>query len=155
MAARIKALLGAMLSRPGKAPDDKRRLHRAAKAWHPALLFAAGLAAFLPGCSAKSTRQWVEQLRSRDAAERLHAVKVLGETSGDADVIVPALVEALKDQDAFVRRDAAAALGKLGARARPAVPALLAATRDGNAGVRKEAARALGRIEPGAPGPGP
>ena len=116
------------------------------------IVLLAVLGALLSGCGGKSTREWIEQLRSGDAAERLHAVKALGETREDPNVIVPALVETLRDEDAFVRRDAAEALGKIGAGAAPAVPALLAAMQDRNPGVRREAARALNRIKPGAGG---
>jgi HEAT repeat protein len=147
-------LPGGMLSRPCKAPDDRRRPPEAAHAWRPILapLLLPGLAVLLPGCAGKSTGEWVAQLRSRDSADRLHAVKALAGRSGEAAAVVPALGEALRDEDAFVRRDAAEALTSFGAAARPAVPALLAATQDRNAGVRKAAAKALGRIDPEAAG---
>ena len=132
--------------------EGEARRERRARGGARTMLLLAGLAILSPGCGGKSTGQWVAQLRSRDAAERLHAVKALGEKRGDADVVVPALAETLKDEDAFVRRDAAEALGKIGAGARSAVPALLTATQDRNLGVRKEAARALNRIDPEAAG---
>jgi len=112
----------------------------------------AALLFLLPGCGGKSTAEWVEQLRAKDSAERLHAIKALGQRGKEADVIVPALAGALRDEDAFVRRDAAEALGRLGASAKAAVPGLQAATRDRNAGVRQEAAKALKRIDPEAAG---
>jgi HEAT repeat protein len=111
-------------------------------------LLAAGLAIVLSGCGGKPTAEWIQQLHGKEAAQRLHAVKALGERCAEADVVVPALAETLRDEDAFVRRDAAAALGKIGAGAKTAVPALLAAMQDRNAGVRQEAARALKRIDP-------
>jgi len=43
-------------------------------------------------------------LRAKDSAERLHAIKALGQRGKEADVIVPALAGALRDEDAFVRR---------------------------------------------------
>ena len=110
-------------------------------------LLAACLALALGGCG-KSTAEWVEQLRAKDSALRLRAVKALGERGGEVEVVVPALAGALKDSDPFVRRDAARALGKLGARARPAAPALVAALRDRSPAVRKAAAEALGKVDP-------
>jgi HEAT repeat protein len=101
----------------------------------------------LLGCGGKSTGEWVEQLRSKNSSERLHAVKALGARGKEAEVVAPALAEALKDEDAFVRRDAAQALGELGAGAKPAFPALLAAARDKNAEVRQKAVKALKRID--------
>jgi hypothetical protein len=111
-------------------------------------LVVACLAVVVAGCGAKSTGEWVEQLRSPDASLRLHAVKALGERGSEKAVVVPALGEALKDEDAFVRRDAARALGRLGPEARPAVPNLVAALRDKQLGVRKAAAEALKSIDP-------
>jgi HEAT repeat protein len=105
------------------------------------------LAIVLAGCG-PSAGERIEQLRSKDSAQRLHAVKALGERGGEADVVVPALVGALKDPDAFVRRDAAQALGKIGPQARTAVAALLAARKDKNVRVRLEASNAVKRIDP-------
>jgi HEAT repeat protein len=109
------------------------------------------LAVVLVGCG-PSTSDQLEQLRSQNSAQRLHAVKGLGQRGAEADVVVPALAEALKDPDAFVRRDAAAALGKIGPEARGALPALLVAWRDRNQRVRQEAGKALKRIDPDAAG---
>jgi HEAT repeat protein len=106
------------------------------------------LAAMLSGCESKSTAEWIEQLHSKDSAQRLHAVKALADRHQEASVVVPILAEALKDTDAFVRRDVAAALGKIGPDAKPAVPALLAAQGDKNASVRTQVARALQQIDP-------
>jgi HEAT repeat protein len=106
------------------------------------------LAVAAAGCGTKSTGEWVEQLRSPDAALRLHAVKALGERGSEAAQVAPALGEALKDEDAFVRRDAALALGRLGPEAKPAVPNLVAALRDKKPAVRKAAAEALKTIDP-------
>jgi HEAT repeat protein len=90
------------------------------------LLLISG-AFLLVGCGGKSTGEWVEQLRSRDSAQRLHAAKALGDRGTEAPVAVPALVDALRDEDAFVRREAAYSLGKIGPEARPAAPALMCA----------------------------
>jgi HEAT repeat protein len=107
-----------------------------------------GIFVLLTGCGGKSTSDWIAQLRSKDAAERLHAVKALGQRSGEAELVVPALAGTLRDEDAFLRRDAAVALGELGPAARPAVAALQGALRDKNGGVRKAAAAALQNIDP-------
>ena len=109
------------------------------------LLAVVGIAQ--SGCGGKSTGEWIEQLQSKNAAERLHAVNALSKRGREADVVAPALAGALKDEDAFVRRDAAQALGELGAGAKPAFPALLVAARDKNAGVRQKAVEALKRID--------
>jgi HEAT repeat protein len=101
----------------------------------------------LAGCGGQSTAGWIEQLRSKDAAERLHAIKAL-EKKSEAAAIVPALTSVLGDEDAFVRRDAARALGRFGPESRSALPALLPLLRDQNAGVRKAAVAALAAIDP-------
>jgi HEAT repeat protein len=106
------------------------------------------LAALVAGCGGKTTDEWVGQLRSGDGAQRLHAVKALGDKGAEAPTVIPALTDALKDQNAFVRRDAALALGRLGAEAKPAVPALLAARRERERSVRKAADEALKKIDP-------
>jgi HEAT repeat protein len=111
----------------------------------------ATLVLVLVGCG-QSTRDRLEELRSQDSAQRLHAVKALGERGAEADVVVPALAEALRDPDAFVRRDAAAALGKFGPEAKSALPALLVAWRDRNHHVRQEVGKAMKRIDPDAAG---
>ena len=111
-------------------------------------LLLVSLAALLTGCGGKTTDEWVGELRSGNGAQRLHAVKALGETGAEAPAVVPALTEALKDENAFVRRDAAVALGKIGPNARPAVPALLAARKEKERSVRKAAEEALKKIDP-------
>ena len=112
------------------------------------LAFCAGL--LLAGCGGKPTADWLEQLRSKDAAQRLHAIKALEKKSSEAATVVPALTQVLGDDDPFVRRDAAKALGQFGPEARPAMSALRPLLRDRNAGVRKAAVAALEAIEPGA-----
>jgi HEAT repeat protein len=109
------------------------------------------LCAFLlAGCGGRSTGEWVEQLRSRDSAQRLHAARALGDRGREAPVVVPALAGALKDEDAFVRREAAHSLGKIGPDARPAASALTVALRDRKPDVRKAAAESLKNIDPDA-----
>ena len=110
------------------------------------LAFCAGL--LLAGCGGKPTADWLEQLRSKDAAQRLHAIKALETKRSEAAAVVPALARVLGDEDAFVRRDAAKALGHFGPEARPALPALRPLLRDRNPSVRKAATAALGTIEP-------
>ena len=102
----------------------------------------------LVGCGRLSTEECIEQLKSKDAAQRLHVVKALGERVAEVPRTVPALALALKDEDAFVRRDAARALGRIGEEARAAVPNLAAAARDRNGNVRRAAADALQKIDP-------
>jgi HEAT repeat protein len=115
------------------------------------LLLSFTLALVLTGC-ADSTGELIAQLHAKDSADRLHAVKALGERPRHAERSVPALIEALKDEDAFVRRDAAYALGRFGADAKAASQALAATARqDKNSHVRKAAADALKQIDPGAP----
>jgi HEAT repeat protein len=103
----------------------------------------------LLGCGGKSTTDRLEQLRSPEATQRLHAVKALGEKRSEASQVVPALARALADEDAFVRRDAAQALGQFGPEGREALPALRALLKDRNAAVRRAASGALKKIDPG------
>ena len=49
------------------------------------------------GCGGKSTAEWVEQLNDKDAAQRIRAVKALGASHTERDLVVPALAGALKD----------------------------------------------------------
>jgi HEAT repeat protein len=109
-------------------------------------LLLLSVAVLVAGCGWKSTHDWVEQMHSADAAQRLHAAKALGGRRGEA--VALALAEALKDQDAFVRQEAAHSLGQIGPDARPAAPALVAALRDRKPAVRKAAAEALKSIDP-------
>jgi HEAT repeat protein len=110
------------------------------------LAVCAGL--LLAGCGGKSTADWLAQLKSKDSAQRLHAIKALEKMTAEAAAIVPALAQVLGDEDPFVRRDAARALGRFGPEARTALPALRPLLRDRNAGVRKATTAALGTIEP-------
>jgi HEAT repeat protein len=112
------------------------------------MLLPLGLALMLTGCGFKSTDDWIAQLKDRDAARRLHAVRALGQRHAEARQSVPALALALKDENAFVRRDAAMALGSFGSEATSAVPDLVAAERDRNGSVRRAAADALQKIDP-------
>jgi HEAT repeat protein len=111
-------------------------------------ILLVSMVVLLAGCGGKSTGDWVEQMRSADSAQRLHAAKALGDRRGEAEAVVPALAEALQDKDAFVRQEAAQSLGKVGPGAKPAAPALLVALRDRKPAVRKAAAKALKSIDP-------
>jgi HEAT repeat protein len=111
-------------------------------------LLLVSFAFLLAGCGGKSTGDWVEQLRSRDSAQRLHAARALGDRGTEAPVVVPALADALKDEDAFVRREAAHSLGKIGPDAKPAASALMGALRDRKPDVRKAAGESLKNIDP-------
>ena len=103
------------------------------------------------GCGrGKTTADLLEQMRAKESAQRLHAIKALGERGKDAATVAPALALALRDEDAFVRRDAAEALGRIGPEARQAAPALVATLKDKKANVRLAAAKALKRIDPDA-----
>jgi hypothetical protein len=102
----------------------------------------------LAGCGGKSTADWIAQLRARDGAERLRAIKALGQRKSEAATVVPALAQVLRDEDAFVRRDAARALGEFGAAGLPALPSLRPLLQDRNAAVRKAAAQKLRKIDP-------
>jgi hypothetical protein len=100
----------------------------------------------LAGCSSRPTNELVAKLKAPDGADRLHAIRALGERPGEAATSVPALSDALKDRDAFIRRDAAQALGRIGPEARAALPALQPLLKDRNQHVRKAAADAVKRI---------
>ncbi len=104
---------------------------------------------FVAGCGGRPTADCVAQLKAPDAAQRLHAVRQLGERTAESSVVVPALSHALRDGDAFVRRDAAHALARFGPEARPAVPTLRVLLKDRNAAVRKAAGAALQKIAAG------
>ena len=41
------------------------------------LFFLSALVLLLSGCGGKSTAEWVEQLRAKDSADRLHAIQAL------------------------------------------------------------------------------
>ncbi len=99
------------------------------------------------GCGGRPTSEWVDRLKAKDSADRLHAIRALSERPAEAAVVVPALTDALKDVDPFIRRDAACALAKLGPGARPAVQALRPLLKDRNHGVRKAATEALKKID--------
>jgi HEAT repeat protein len=110
-------------------------------------LLAICTAVLLAGCGGRPTADWIDLLRSKDAAQRLHAIKALEKKRSEAATVVPALTGVLGDGDSFVRRDAAKALGSFGPEGRPALPALLPLLRDRSAGVRKAAAGALKAID--------
>jgi HEAT repeat protein len=101
------------------------------------------------GCGKKkSTDELIADLRSHEERDRLVAVRVLPQRTGDADRVVPALIEALKGKEADVRRSAALGLGGFGEQAKEAIPALQAALSDRDGRVREAAGIALSRIDP-------
>ncbi|HEY7155618.1 MAG TPA: HEAT repeat domain-containing protein [Gemmataceae bacterium] len=111
-------------------------------------LLLVGACLLLAGCGGKATTEWVAQLRDKDSAQRLRAIKALGEKRSEPDTVVPALAQALSDENAFVRRDAARALGRFGPAALSAVPDLRVAAKDRNQHVRQAATEALQIIAP-------
>jgi HEAT repeat protein len=126
------------------------RTERSRRSGWGLLLLAAFLLLALSGCGGKkSTGELLELAKSKDSADRVRAVRALGERGAEAEVVVPVLAEALKDEDAFVRRDAARGLGQIGPAASAAVPALQTASRDKNQHVRQAATDAIQKIAPG------
>ncbi len=114
-------------------------------------LLLVSFALLAAGCASKSTAEWIDLTKSKDSAERIHAVKALAERTKEASIVVPAIADLLKDPDAFVRRDAATALRNFGSDAKPAIPALLAAQADKNVHVRDEAIKSIREIDPTVP----
>lgn len=125
--------------------DKTRRCLRALAAMSIAGIVLANI-----GCGrSASTNELIAQARSNDSADRVKAVRALGNRVREADKVVPVLVERLQDEDAFVRRDAANALGQIGSAARSAESALVAATHDRNAHVRQAATDAVQKVRAG------
>src|SRR4051794_17823551 len=110
-------------------------------------LWPLGLLLVSVGCS-NGTARWLEQAKSGNAGERLHAIHILQERANDKETVVPVLVVALEDENSYVRRDAARALGVLGARIPESRLALASRLRDKEPSVRKAAAFALKQIGP-------
>jgi HEAT repeat protein len=100
------------------------------------------------GCGKKSTDELIQDLKSKQHADRLKAVRILPQRKGDAAKVVPGLIEALKDGDDDVRLSAAIGLGYFGDQAKDAIPALQAARADRDARIREAAGVALLRIDP-------
>jgi len=100
------------------------------------------------GCGKKSTDQLLDDLKSSEERDRLVAVRLLPQRTGDAARIIPALINALKDKESDIRRSAALGLGSFAEQAKDAIPALQAAKGDRDARVRESAAIALSRIDP-------
>jgi HEAT repeat protein len=115
------------------------------RSMRPVLVMSLALSAV--GC-ARSTDDWLRQLKDTDVVKRREAVRELSSMSSEAGRVVPALSEALGDESGYVRHDAAMALGKFGPDARPAVAVLVAARKDQEPRVRKAAAESLKRIDP-------
>src|SRR4051794_38304943 len=96
----------------------------------------------------KTLKEWIAQLKDKDAYERQNAAHAIGQMKFQAKEVVPALAEALKtDKDALVRGEVADTLGRLGYSARDAMPALLETVKkDKDVGVRAAAVLAVGSI---------
>ncbi|HLN30186.1 MAG TPA: HEAT repeat domain-containing protein [Gemmataceae bacterium] len=100
------------------------------------------------GCGKKSTDELIANLKSPQEGERITAVRLLQQRTGDAAKVVPALTEALKSKEGDIRWSAAIGLGYFGEQAEEAIPALQAAKTDRDARVREAAGVALFRIDP-------
>src|SRR5260370_22488305 len=95
----------------------------------------------------RSTREWVEDLKSSDPETRYRAIKALGAMGDEADEAVPALAAILTDDsDREARHQAALSLTKMVPVSRAAVPELARALKDPEPFVRMNAARALARL---------
>jgi HEAT repeat protein len=101
----------------------------------------------LAGCNrAPATDELLEDLSSPAEADRIKAVRWLGNRQREGSKIVPALTESLGDIDAGVRRSAAIGLGYFGAEAECAIPSLEKAQNDTDVRVRMAAKSAIARI---------
>lgn len=87
--------------------------------------------------------QALQDLNSTDPQVRLRAAMLLGETPGDPNIAVPALVNSLADPHYNVVSMAQGALVKIG---KPAVESLIETLQNGDPQVQQLAAGALGRI---------
>ena len=90
----------------------------------------------------------IRQLERGWTRERREAATVLGQFSGEADKVVPALVKALDDSDAEVRHGAMRSLSALGERAKLAAPKLRNLVDHGqDQETRRQAAGLLGLLK--------
>jgi HEAT repeat protein len=112
-------------------------------------LLVFSLALLVVGCGPRTTDDWLTQLKNPDVVKRRQAIRELGERTGEAARVVPALAEALRDENEYVRHDSATALSKFGSDAATAVPALTAALKDRNPNVRRAAEATLKKVAPG------
>ena len=78
----------------------------------------------------RRVQQLIQNLRSSEPADRVHAVKQLAVIGADVEDAVPALSNALQDDNERVRLSAVVALGRIGADAKDAIPALINALQD-------------------------
>jgi HEAT repeat protein len=110
------------------------------------LLFGLMMSA---GCGkTKSTDELIADLKSGQERDRIIAIRLLPQRTGDAAKIVPVMIECLKDKQGDVRLSAAIGLGSFGEEAKGAIPELQATENDRDARVRRAAGVALSRIDP-------
>ena len=102
-----------------------------------------------PKIDGKSLTDWIRQLRSDKALDRLDAAQSIGEMGPEAVAAaqVP-LARALRDPDPIVRVAAIRTIGSIGPRAIPVMPAIVRALKDKDPSVRMYAAAAMGMIGP-------
>ncbi len=95
---------------------------------------------------AQSVEEYIQALKSNDAAAQVQAARALGTMGGEAASAVGALVDALESDETELASAAALALAAIGPEAREAVATLVNELKDADAGVRARAAYALGKI---------
>ncbi|MCI0377322.1 MAG: HEAT repeat domain-containing protein [Gemmataceae bacterium] len=95
----------------------------------------------------KTFNQWLAQLQSADAIERLEAVRFVQSFGDKYAVVVPAFVDVLKkSDDVELKQQILRGLGAMGKEADAAVPDLIAMLEAKSSELRLEAAQALGNI---------
>jgi HEAT repeat protein len=95
----------------------------------------------------KHVPKMIELVQSeKSGAQRMRAMRALGQFGPRAEEAVPVLIEALSDRQCQDRDVAAESLGKIGRRPQQTVPALVQALRDPDDRVRTTASRALSRF---------
>ena len=90
-------------------------------------------------------------LSSKDAAERMEAMRILRELGSEAKRALPALIALLQSSNATEAAQAAQSLGRIGTEAAAAIPALNKALQENSVHLRMQAGIALCRIDPNHP----